>query len=94
MMIIDRPPESMELVANSRAIRIAASAGTLVDIFDESVRRYPERPALESFGTRMTYVQLAANAAAAMTMAMAMVACFMMASARAARRWRRAARRR
>ena len=30
MMIIDRPPESMELVANSRAIRIAASAGTLV----------------------------------------------------------------
>ena len=41
-----------------------ASAGTLVDIFDESVRRYPERPALESFGKRMSYRELAGNAAA------------------------------
>jgi long-chain acyl-CoA synthetase len=41
-----------------------ASAGTLVDIFDESARRYPERAALESFGKRMTYAELAANAAA------------------------------
>ena len=30
MMIIERPPESIELVANSRATRIAASAGTPV----------------------------------------------------------------
>ncbi len=30
MMIIDRPPDSSALVANSRAIRMQASAGTLV----------------------------------------------------------------
>ena len=41
-----------------------ASAGTLVDIFDESARRYADRPALESFGTRLTYGELAAGAAA------------------------------
>jgi hypothetical protein len=29
-MIMDRPPESTAFVANSRAIRIPASAGTLV----------------------------------------------------------------
>jgi long-chain acyl-CoA synthetase len=38
--------------------------GTLVDFFDESVRRYPERPALESFGIRLTYGELAARAGA------------------------------
>ena len=30
MMIMERPPDSTALVANSRAIRMAASAGTLV----------------------------------------------------------------
>ncbi|WP_375461928.1 AMP-binding protein [uncultured Enterovirga sp.] len=38
-------------------------AGTLVDIFDETVRRYPGRPALESFGTRITYEELARHSA-------------------------------
>jgi long-chain acyl-CoA synthetase len=41
-----------------------ATIGTLVDFFDESVRRYPERPALESFGVRLTYGELAAGAGA------------------------------
>lgn len=41
-----------------------AEAGTLVDIFDASVKRYPERPALESFGVRLTYAELARHAAA------------------------------
>ncbi len=41
-----------------------ASVGTLVDFFDESVSRYPERPALESFGKRLTYGELAARAGA------------------------------
>jgi long-chain acyl-CoA synthetase len=40
------------------------SLGTLADIFDESVRRYPERPAAESFGHRLTYAELAAAAGA------------------------------
>ena len=39
------------------------SVGTLVDIFDESARRHPERPALESFGKRLTYRELAGHAA-------------------------------
>lgn len=39
-------------------------AGTLVDIFEASVARYPERPALESFGTRLTYQDLARQAGA------------------------------
>lgn len=42
----------------------ANSAGTLVDIFDESVRRYPERAAAESFGKRLTYAELSSSAAA------------------------------
>ena len=42
----------------------AGSVGTLVDIFDESVRRFPERPAAESFGKRLTYAELSSNAAA------------------------------
>jgi long-chain acyl-CoA synthetase len=41
-----------------------ASLGTLADIFDESVRRYPERPAAESFGHRLTYAEMASAAAA------------------------------
>ena len=41
-----------------------AAVGTLVDFFDESVSRYPERPALESFGKRLTYGELAARAGA------------------------------
>jgi long-chain acyl-CoA synthetase len=40
------------------------SLGTLVAFFEESVARYPERPALESFGKRMTYAELAAAAGA------------------------------
>jgi long-chain acyl-CoA synthetase len=40
------------------------SLGTLADIFDESVRRYPERPAAESFGHRLTYAELAVAAGA------------------------------
>ncbi|MGA0597437.1 AMP-binding protein [Enterovirga sp. CN4-39] len=40
------------------------AVGTLVDIFDESVSRYPERPALESFGKRLTYGELGARAGA------------------------------
>ncbi|MDB5558824.1 MAG: long-chain fatty acid--CoA ligase [Enterovirga sp.] len=41
-----------------------ASVGTLVDMFHESVSRYPERPALESFGVRLTYGEFAARAGA------------------------------
>jgi long-chain acyl-CoA synthetase len=40
------------------------SAGTLVDIFDATVRRWPGAPALESFGTRITYEALARHAGA------------------------------
>ncbi len=40
-----------------------AGLGTLVDIFRESVARYPERPAAESFGVRLTYGELARDAA-------------------------------
>ncbi|TDR94832.1 AMP-binding protein [Enterovirga rhinocerotis] len=40
------------------------AAGTLVDIFDDTAKRYPDRPALESFGRRMTYGELAGHAAA------------------------------
>lgn len=40
------------------------SLGTIVDFLDESVRRWPERPALESFGIRMSYGDLAGHAAA------------------------------
>jgi AMP-binding enzyme len=32
--------------------------GTLVDLFRDSVSRYATQPALESFGTRMTYAEL------------------------------------
>lgn len=38
--------------------------GTLVDIFEASVGRYAERPALESFGVRLSYTDLAAQAGA------------------------------
>jgi long-chain acyl-CoA synthetase len=38
--------------------------GTLIDIFRASVAAYPERPAVESFGKRMTYAELGARAAA------------------------------
>ncbi|NNM73090.1 AMP-binding protein [Enterovirga aerilata] len=41
-----------------------SSVGTLVDFFNESVSRYPERPALESFGKRMSYGELAAHVGA------------------------------
>ena len=41
-----------------------AGLGTLVDFFNESVKRYPERPALESFGTRISYGELAREAGA------------------------------
>jgi long-chain acyl-CoA synthetase len=41
-----------------------ASLGTLADMFDDSVRRYPERPALESFGHRMSYAELGVTAGA------------------------------
>jgi long-chain acyl-CoA synthetase len=41
-----------------------ASLGTLADIFDESVRRFPQRPAAESFGHRLTYAEMAAGASA------------------------------
>jgi long-chain acyl-CoA synthetase len=41
-----------------------ASVGTLVAMLDESVRRYPERPALESFGVRLTYGEFASRAGA------------------------------
>ena len=34
------------------------SYGTLLDIFDESVRKYADRPALDSFGVRMSYGEL------------------------------------
>jgi len=44
-----------------------AALGTLVSIFDEAVARYSARPALESFGVRMSYAELgeAAKAVAA-----------------------------
>lgn len=38
------------------------SYSTLLDIFDESIRKYAQRPALESFGVRMTYGELGAVA--------------------------------
>lgn len=41
-----------------------AAIGTLADLFQESVARYAGRPALESFGTRLTYAQLGAAAEA------------------------------
>lgn len=37
-------------------------AGTIVDIFNESITRYADRPALESFGVQMTYAELGENA--------------------------------
>lgn len=40
------------------------AAGTLADIFTATVKRYPGRPALESFGVRLTYEQLAREAGA------------------------------
>lgn len=40
-----------------------ARIGTLVDIIQESVARYADRPALESFGKRMTYAELGQAAA-------------------------------
>ena len=36
--------------------------GTLVDIFRTAVAEYPNRPAVESFGKRMTYAELGRNA--------------------------------
>jgi long-chain acyl-CoA synthetase len=36
--------------------------GTLLDIYDETMRRYGSRPALESFGVRMSYAELGATA--------------------------------
>jgi long-chain acyl-CoA synthetase len=38
--------------------------GTLADIFRTSVAEYASRPALESFGTRMSFAELGAAAAA------------------------------
>ena len=40
------------------------AVGTLVSQFDESVRRYPERPAVESFGVRRSYSDIAAASGA------------------------------
>jgi long-chain acyl-CoA synthetase len=41
-----------------------AGLGTIPDIFEESVRRYPERAAAESFGQRLSYAELATEVAA------------------------------
>jgi long-chain acyl-CoA synthetase len=41
-----------------------AGIGTLCDLFRDSVARFAERPAAESFGKRQTYAELAAAAAA------------------------------
>ena len=41
-----------------------ARAGTLVDLFRESVSRYANQPALESFGKQLTYVELSEAATA------------------------------
>lgn len=38
--------------------------GTLADLFLDSVRRFPQRPAIESFGHRVSYEELARHAAA------------------------------
>jgi long-chain acyl-CoA synthetase len=43
---------------------IDMQARTVVDIFDTAVRQYASRPALESFGKRMTFADLGRNAAA------------------------------
>ena len=40
------------------------AAGTVVDIFEAALRAFPQRPALESFGTRLTYEELGRQAAA------------------------------
>lgn len=40
-----------------------AASGTVVDIFRISVERYPERPAVESFGVRRSYGELARDVA-------------------------------
>lgn len=39
-----------------------SAVGTLIDIFDETMRKYGDRPALESFGARMSYAELGATA--------------------------------
>jgi long-chain acyl-CoA synthetase len=41
-----------------------AQLGTIADLFLDSVRRFPERPAVESFGHRLTYEELGRRAAA------------------------------
>jgi long-chain acyl-CoA synthetase len=39
--------------------QIVDRIGTIADLFHESVSRYPQRPAVESFGHRITYEELA-----------------------------------
>jgi long-chain acyl-CoA synthetase len=42
----------------------AGSVGTLVDLFDDSVKRFAERPAVQCFGSRLTYASIGASAEA------------------------------
>ena len=51
---LDHYPDGVAKTLDDGAI------GTLLDIFDETIGKYSDRPALESFGVRMTYGQLGA----------------------------------
>ncbi len=65
--VLSVPPEKPWLASYQEGVPAlidVSAAGTLVDVFDASVRRYPERPALESFGKRISYGELASCAAA------------------------------
>ncbi|GJD94239.1 AMP-binding protein [Methylobacterium iners] len=42
----------------------AGSVGTLVDLFDDSVKRFAERPAVQCFGSLLTYASIGASAEA------------------------------
>ena len=41
-----------------------AGLGTLVDLFDDSMKRFADRPAVQCFGSRLTYATLGASAEA------------------------------
>ncbi|MCJ2082275.1 AMP-binding protein [Methylobacterium sp. J-090] len=41
-----------------------AGLGTLVDLFEDTLRRHPQRPAVQCFGSRITYAALGASARA------------------------------
>jgi long-chain acyl-CoA synthetase len=42
----------------------AAGVGTLVDLFDDSMQRFADRPAIQCFGSRLSYASIGASAEA------------------------------